>query len=175
MFLAMQVRSSAWRGRRLLAVAAWAALVELFVPLLASLITLMNGNPWQVASGVAGGLGLFVVAAHWLIFFRFPKGDHEQPIEDADTKTLVEKFNRLQLRGSLISIIVYGTMMIALFNPWAWGLHLLAICCVWLLVSGSFEALWLLEPKFAAGNRATVAPTSGDSATAGPAIRESDG
>lgn len=45
MFLSMQVRSAVWRGRPLLSVAAVAALVELFVPLVASLITTMASHP----------------------------------------------------------------------------------------------------------------------------------
>ena len=152
MFLAVQFRSATWRGRRLLAVAAVAALIELFVPLLVALIALMDGHPWRIAAALAGGLGLLVVGVHWLVYWRFPEGMGERKVRDSEEPAIVEsvtKFNRLQLYGSAISTLVYGAVTASAFNPGRWGLHLLAIACVWLLFSGSFEAWWLLEPKFA--------------------------
>jgi hypothetical protein len=141
MFLSMQVKSTVWRGRRLLGVAAVAALVELFVPLLASLITLMVGHPWRVAGALAGGLGLLVVVGHWVIY-----------ILERRTETPT-KFDRTQLYGSVLSLLIYGLVTLSAFDPWGWGLSMLAAMCVWLLLSGSFEAWWLLEPKGMQGGR----------------------
>lgn len=70
MFLAIQVRSAVWRDEGLLAVAAWSALVELFAPVLASMLALMNVHPWQAASAIAGGLGLTMVFSHWFRYAR---------------------------------------------------------------------------------------------------------
>jgi hypothetical protein len=135
MFLSMQVKSTVWRGSPLLNVAAVAALVELFVPLLASLVTAMASHPWKVAGLLAGGLGLAMVAGHWVIY----------SIERR--KTMLSSFNRTQLWGSGLSLVVYGLVAFSAADPWGWGLQLLAAACVWLILSGSFEAWWLLEPK----------------------------
>lgn len=135
MFLSMQVKSAVWRGRLLLSVAAVAALVELFVPLLASLVAAMGEHPWRVAALLAGGLGLVMVVVHWVVYFL------------ARRKTMPSKFDRIQMWGSLLSLVIYVLFALSAANLWGWGLQLLAGMCVWLLLSGSFEAWWLLEPK----------------------------
>jgi hypothetical protein len=111
-------------------------LTELFVPVLASLITSMAGHPWRAAALLAGGLGLAMVAAHWVIYFL----ERQKKVEPS-------RFDVWQLRGSLFSLGIYSLIAISAVNLFGWGLHLLAAMCVWLLLSGSFEAWWLLEPK----------------------------
>jgi hypothetical protein len=142
MFLAMQVRSSAWRKDWLFRVVAYGSLVELFVPLLAAMVTLMGGHPWRVAAALAGGLGLGMVVVHWAVYCKY-RPDRLDQSEEA-------KFHRLQAKGSLISLLVYGLTLISAFDPWGGGLYLMAAVAVWLLFSGSFEAWWLLDPKLTA-------------------------
>ena len=148
MFLAMQVRSQVWRRNRLFSVEAYSALVELFVPMLAAMVTLMAGHPWPFAAGLAGSLGLAMVVVHWLVYLKWPAGPAEADGSGEEAMPDQERrFHRLQLRGSMISIIIYGAILLSAFDPWTWGLHLMAAASVWLLFSGSFEAWWLLEPK----------------------------
>jgi len=135
MFLSMQVRSSVWRGKRLLSVAAYAALAELSVPLLAALICIMGGHPWRIGSLLAGGLGIGMVVIHWWVYFI--ERQKERP----------SAFDRIQIRGSLLSLFVYGLVALSAANVHDWGLQLLAAMCVWLPFSGCYEAWWLLEPK----------------------------
>jgi hypothetical protein len=70
MFLSLQVRAAVWRGRRLLHASAVGALVEVLVPVVASLIVAMGGHRWHWAAWVAGGLGLVMVALHSGIYAR---------------------------------------------------------------------------------------------------------
>ena len=135
MFLSMQVKSSAWRGSRLLSVSAVAALVELFVPLLAALITGMASHPWRLGALLASALGLTMVIVH-SVAYQLDKH-----------KEQTTRFDRTQAWGAWLSLIVYLTVGISAALPTPVGLHLLAGTCVWLLLSGSFEAWWLLEPK----------------------------
>jgi hypothetical protein len=151
MFLAMQVRASVWRGSRLLGVAAYSSLIELFVPLLAALVTLMGGHPWRIAAWLAGGLGLAMVVLHWLIYWY-------RPALAPDITAKERRFHLVQLRGSLISIVVYGLIVLSAADPLGWGIHLLAAMCVWLLFSGCFEAWWLLEPQFARAEPRSAVP-----------------
>jgi hypothetical protein len=59
----------------------------------------------------------------------------------------VDDFDVLQLLGSVISIVVYGAIVVAATDPGQWGPYLLSIASVWLLFSGCFEAFWLLEAE----------------------------
>jgi hypothetical protein len=113
--------------------AAIAALVELLVPLLGLLIVLMAGHPWRVAAWVVGGLGMAAIAAHWVTYMR--------------GRAIADRFDTLQARLAFISLTLYATFFAAGFMPSSVGLYLLAGISTWLLLSGSIEAWWLLEPK----------------------------
>lgn len=135
MFLSLQVKSDNWRGRRLLHVAAVAALVELFVPMLVGLVASMGSHPWRIAAALGGGLGLSMVAIHMLIY-------------SADrNRQETSSFDRTQAWGALLSSIIYALIATSACLPWSAGMYLLGAMCTWLLLSGSFEAWWLLSPK----------------------------
>jgi hypothetical protein len=167
MFLSLQVRSAVWRGRRLLHVAAIAALVEVFVPMVASLIVAMGGHRWHWAAWVAGGLGLVMVVLHWGFYARERlRAARGLPLSSAGAPPHVSEFEHHQAIGNGLSLLVYGGIFV---SPWVrpfwvlppgWGLPLLAGLCVWLLFSGSFEAWWLLEPKEVTG-KPDVKPPNG--------------
>jgi len=50
--------------------------------------------------------------------------------------------------GSTISIVVYGDLLASALTLALGFSFLMTAACVWLLFYGSFEAVWLLEPKF---------------------------
>lgn len=136
MFLSMQVRSAEWRGRRLRSVAALAALVELFVPVLIALVSIMNGHPWRTAAALGAALGLCMAVAH-VVVYRI-----DRALKDTT------KFDVTQATwGVLVSTCVYVTILVSAVIPTTAGQYLLAGACVWLLFSGSFEAWLLLEPR----------------------------
>jgi len=61
LFVALQVKSDRWTSSRSKTWAAMAALTELLVPLIASLISLMPAHPWPIAAWITGGFGLLVI------------------------------------------------------------------------------------------------------------------
>jgi hypothetical protein len=142
MFLAMQFRHEAWRKGRLLAIEAHSALLELFVPMLIALISLMNGSPWRWAAALTGLFGLGMVVTHWTVYRFCPLREGEDPATEAE-----DIFHRRQVWLNLVSFSLYGTIFFSSFNPGGDGINLIAIVCTWLLFSGSFEAWWLLAPK----------------------------
>jgi hypothetical protein len=81
-----------------------------------------------------------MVVVHWVIYFLERR---RLAIQGQKPGT----FDRTQMWGSLLSLAIYGLVALSAANLWGWGLWLLAAMCVWLLLSGSFEAWWLLEPK----------------------------
>jgi hypothetical protein len=95
----------------------------------------MADHSWRVGCVIAGGLGLGMVLAHWVAYYRASPEERRVP------------FNKTQMWGSGLSLVVYGSLLIASFDPWGAGIYILASLCVWLILSGSFEAWWLLEPK----------------------------
>lgn len=140
LFLSLQVRSAVWRGRILLHVSAIAALAELFVVLVASLITSMAGRPWEWAAWIAGGGGLVVVFVHWWFYVR------ELWRARRGTRRIL-RFEHQQAGAGFASMIVYLGLVVSPLLPESWGLYVFAGLLVWLLFSGAYEAWWLLVVK----------------------------
>ena len=135
MFVAMQVRHKEWRGTQLRTIAAISALVELFVPMFTSMIILMAGHPWKVAAVLGGGLGLVAVGSHWFLYRRY--------------KEIADDFDQRQMRWSLLSLLAYSLLAVSALGL---GLYMLSGICLWLLLSGSFEAWYVLDPKGLSGS-----------------------
>ena len=133
MFITFQVKSNTWNSSRLKQITALAALFELLIPLFMALIALMAGHPWRVAAWISGGLGILVVAVHWILYMW------DRKIRD--------NFDLLQARGAWISFAVYSTMILGGGLGTSLGLYLIAGMSIWLLFSGAFEAWWHLEPR----------------------------
>lgn len=131
-FVVFQVKSAHWRSSPLKTMAAIASLTEFMVPLLASLIMLMPGNPWRIAAWAVGGLGVVAVLTHWTTFWRF--------------RPLADRFDRGHARGAVISLALYTAFLSGGFMHRSTGLYLIGGVAVWLLFSGAIQAWWLLEP-----------------------------
>lgn len=131
-FVVFQVKSAHWRSSPLKTMAAIASLTEFMVPLLASLIMLMPGNPWRIAAWAVGGLGVVAVLTHWTTFWRF--------------RPLADQFDRGHARGAVISFALYTGFLSGGFMQRSTGLYLIGGISVWLLFSGAIQAWWLLEP-----------------------------
>lgn len=137
MFVAMQVRHKEWRGTQLRTIAAISALVELFVPMFTSMIILMAGHPWKVAAILGGGLGLVAVGSHWFLYRSY--------------REIADDFDQRQMRLSLISLFTYSLLAVSALGQ-GLGLYMLSGICLWLLLSGSFEAWYVLDPKGLSGS-----------------------
>lgn len=139
MFVTFQVRYDTWHSSRLKEITALSALFELLVPLFAALITLLADHPWRYAACIAGSLGLITVGIHWTLYYWDRK--------------VVDKFDKLQARGALLSFVIYSTMIAGGVLGTSSGLYLVGGISIWLLLSGAFEAWWHLEPKGAMHKR----------------------
>jgi hypothetical protein len=118
-----------WHSRALLKAAAVAALSELVVPMIVALIIDTGDHPWRVAVFVGGVLGIGVLVGYWVLYGI------------AGRKAI---FDWIQARIRVFSLLIYGLILI---SPFSGGLALLAIMCIWLLLSGCIEAFWLLGAK----------------------------
>lgn len=133
LFVALQVKSDRWTSSRSKTWAAMAALTELLVPLIASLISLMPAHPWPIAAWITGGFGLLVIWGHLLVYQRDKSPD---------------RFDGVQAILSVcVSTPVYGAMIAAGFVSEPVGLYMLGGLSIWLLFSGATEGWFLLEPR----------------------------
>jgi hypothetical protein len=96
-----------------------------------ALIILMPSRPWRVAAIISGVSGLMLVGSYWRAYRA-----KERP----------SKFDRLEIRLSLISFTTYSLLIVSALLPEDPGLYLLATLSVWFLISGSIESWWLLKP-----------------------------
>jgi hypothetical protein len=126
----LQLSARQWTRSKLKRAAALLALLELLVPLLASLVALMPGDPWRIGYSAMGGAGLCGLAWHAAVYRR-----HES---EADS------FDDMQMNvGLAISAVVYILLVAFSWAPQTWSLHVVASLSVWLVFSGSTKA-WLL-------------------------------
>ncbi|WP_029431591.1 hypothetical protein [Blastococcus sp. URHD0036] len=111
--------------------AAGTALLKLLVPFLAAMVALMPGHPWRVGYWVMGGAGVAGLILHAAVY--------ERHTDDAD------RFDAQQFwLGSTVSLGVYVWILAATTADEAWSLTVVAALSVWLLFSGSVEAILLL-------------------------------
>jgi hypothetical protein len=144
----LQLRATTWKHSTLKRATAVLVLIDLFIPLVASIVALMPGNPWRVGYLVMGAVGICGLVWHVRTYLK-----HE---DEADL------FDDRQIQWGLpVSTVVYISLLAFSSAPATWSLHVVAGLSVWLIFSGSGGA-WLLLTIGAdelRGNRS--APTHG--------------
>ena len=135
LFVAFERHAPGWQTSKLKKMSAVRALTELLVPLVMSLLFLVQPVRWQWSPRVAGVLGVVVLAMHAVSFARNKTRD---------------RYDWSQLAGSSVSLVIYvlifrtslGTEDIVLgVNKF----DFLEAVAVWLLFSVFVEAWWLLH------------------------------
>jgi hypothetical protein len=146
LFTAIQVREDHWVAKdSLRKVWATAALLELLVVLMTTLIVLMPSHPWHVGPAI-GGLG-GICSVVW------------QRHRFKTATTPPDDFDRLQLHLTWVSAAVFGGLLVCGLSPvWAgehWSvlgtgvldlaaIHAPSALLTWLIFSGSTEVVLVL-------------------------------
>jgi len=124
-FLAIQVRTDAWRGKPLRAALAVLTLAELAAPVFFGLIFLFPGHPWNVAGQVVGASGYVAILWH--------AGSFRRHRHDAT------KLDKWQMAGSALPVTTFSLVL------WYPDLRWKAAVLVWLIFSGLTEAWFFLR------------------------------
>jgi hypothetical protein len=145
LFIVLQLKADQWRDYPLRNCAAVGALTELLVPLLTALICLTGPHPWPLACALTGAFGLGVIAWHWRTYFVTRAGAREDA-EHATVPPKPDEFDIRQLKLNFISATVYSGFVACalLHDTFGFTLGVLGALCVWLVLSGTSEAWWLL-------------------------------
>jgi hypothetical protein len=130
-FVAMQVRLDAWIGNQLRSYAVVFTLNELAVPLFISLICLMPHHPWQVGARVVAAIGLLIVASQVVTYLMVVR--RNLPVSRIDHFRVVV--------GSALSAVVFASLIFASFF---YAVTWIANVCLWQVMSGITQALFLL-------------------------------
>src|SRR3954449_5525788 len=131
----LQICAPRWERTALRRVAAVLPLIDLLVPAVAALVSLLPGDPsWRVGYLVMGAVGL--TGRGWYVAGYM---GHEDAADD---------FELAQLRvGVPVSVAVYVAMIAFACKGGDTSLYVLAGLSVWLLVSGAAQAWLLLTPR----------------------------
>lgn len=130
---AFNARREEWATSHVRALAAGSALLELLIAMLVSFSFFMPTSSERYVPSLAALLGLAATAWWWIYCARFREtlGD-DTPFADG------------QSRLNSLSLLAYGTLLGASLGRWPEGA---AWVILWLLLSGSFEAVIQLVPS----------------------------
>jgi hypothetical protein len=137
-FVVYQLKQPSWIGQTRKQFTSIYGLGEYWLAIIFSMGMLTPRAPWKIMSIVLGGVGLALVAAHWIVHWRLNRAG-----------LAADPFDRRILRLSWVSILVYGAYLVG--GIWALSAHhpsllyVSATATVWLLISGTFEAWWHLR------------------------------
>jgi len=133
--VATQLDQTAWVRQELGEAVAANTLGEFLMAVLGSVLSTMPGVGWQPGPAAAGALGLAITVGSFCYIF------HALPTEAGPrllTKNVSFRYAKWQAWGYFISASVYVLLLVGALA----GIHALAAAVlVWLLFSGTFEAV----------------------------------
>lgn len=126
LFAAVQFRHAHWSASRLRIHIVLGGIFELLLPVVASLIWLIPGAPWQLGAGLTGSLGWISLIVLTTAFLR-------HGAEMAKYECLVASLLPL-------SAAVYTVDLLAAFDLFSQSREWAAATFVWLIISGASES-----------------------------------